>query len=140
MLTRQITVSRKKAPCPKCRRECQKHSTASRKIHDLGTNEPVVIEAIHTKHFCPVCRKHFSVQVPGVDAGSRYTQRVKELAVSLVRKNEMTFRTAAAVLQKQYWVRVPPTTIHDWRVDADQQPQDEETNDAPSSPPGAAGA
>lgn len=139
MITRRVSYSRTKANCPRCGSEWKKHSTCSRTLREIGLGEAVEIIATYTKHFCRKCHKHFCVQVPEAAAGSRYTNRVKELAMSLVRKNGMTLAAACATLLKQYHVNLRPTTLHDWLAN-DREPQPEtaeEKTDAQETPSAA---
>jgi transposase-like protein len=99
-----ITRVAKRANCPRCHAESPRHSIGKRRVRDvLGT---VMIR--YSKHYCPACRKHFSLGIPGLaQKCGRYSLALKAEALGMVRAG-ITFERIAEILH------VPATTIHEW--------------------------
>jgi transposase len=88
---RQINLSRKTAICPRCGTIGKRHSVGHRRLREIGIAGPTVLEVIYSKHYCPTCRKHFSLPMDHLALPSgRFTNRVRRTAVDLVVKNDMT--------------------------------------------------
>ena len=63
----------------------------------------------YSKHYCTACRRHFSLQAPGLaPASGKYTFAMRELAIRGMSAGKTLEKVGAAL-------RVPPTTIYDWR-------------------------
>ncbi len=117
--TRRIALTRKKAHCPRCGELSKRHSTCHRRLREIGITGPTVVEVTYSKHYCGRCRKHFTI---GMDhlapASGRFTHRVRRVAVEMVARQGMTLSGASWRMRQRYFVNVPPTTIHDWVVEA----------------------
>ncbi len=117
--TRRVTMSRKNAPCPRCGGLSKRHSNARRRLREVGISGPVVVEVTYSKHYCENCRKHFSLPMDHLaPAHSHFTHRVRRAAVNLVITRSLTLERAALRMRREYFVNVPPTTLHDWVVEA----------------------
>lgn len=114
---RKINLSRKTAPCPHCGTISKRHSIGQRKLREVGISAPTLLEVTYSKHYCPTCRKHFSLPMDHLAMPSgRFTNRVRRTAVDLVVKQSMTLEKATQRMRAKYHVHVPPTTLHDWVV------------------------
>lgn len=102
----RMTIIRKRTSCPRCGTLSKRHSICTRTLLDVGLR---VILVRYSKHYCPMCRRHFSLQIPGLaPASGKYTYAMRALAVK--------GRKAGTTLEKlAVSIRVPATTIHDWR-------------------------
>ena len=118
MTAPRVTVRecvRPRACCPRCKTVSrQKHSQGWRQFRDL---HGVIVRIRYAKFFCDPCQRVFSDCAAGnVDAPprARYTARVRAIALERLR-NGSTLQAVADVLNEQYQIRVPMTTLHDWR-------------------------
>ncbi len=117
--TRCITLARKVAHCPYCGELSKRHGHGRRSLREIGVAGPVLVEVTYSKHCCEHCRKHFSVPMDHLAPPSgRFTNRVRWTAVDLVIKSALTLEAAALRMRQRHFVRVPPSTIHDWVVAA----------------------
>ncbi len=117
--TRRVTISRKAAPCPRCGEMSGSHSFGRRRLHEIGVSKPTVLHVTYSKHYCGTCRKHFSLSMDHLaPPAGRFTHRVRRAAVDLVLRHALTLGNASRHMRRRYWVHVPPTTIHDWVVEA----------------------
>lgn len=114
---RTINLSRKTATCPRCGTMSKRHSIGHRKLREVGISCATVLEVTYSKHYCPECRKHFSLPMDHLaQPASRFTNRVRRTAIDLITKESLTLEKAAGIMAEKYHVRVPPTTLHDWVV------------------------
>jgi len=114
---REINLSRKTAPCPRCNTISKRHSVGHRRLREVGLSYPTTLEVTYSKHYCVNCRKHFSLPMDHLARPSgRFTNRVRRTSISLVTKQEITFEKATQTMWSKYHVRIPPTTLHDWVV------------------------
>lgn len=114
---RRINLSRKIAPCPRCNTASKRHSLGKRKLREVGISAPTLLEVTYSKHYCPTCRRHFSLPMEHLALPSgRFTNRVRRTAVDLVTKQDLTLEKATSRMEQKYHVHVPPTTLHDWVV------------------------
>jgi len=93
--------------CPKCGRECKRHSVKPRTVVDIHR----VVDIDLGVYWCPTCEKFFRYDLrPFVDPGKRYSNRLMSWALHLLEKGltlkEVSIETG-----------VPETTLHDWRTD-----------------------
>jgi transposase len=115
--SRTVNLSRKTFECPKCGLRCNRHSSGSRKLKEVGTSGPVILVVKYSKHYCIDCKRHFSLPMDHLAKPyGRFTNRVRRLAVDLIIKDSMTLEKASLFMKKKYFVDVPMTTIHDWIV------------------------
>ena len=115
--SRRMNLSRKMAPCPKCKTVSKRHSVGKRTLREVGISSPTVLEITYSKHYCMTCRKHFSLPMDHLAQPSgRFTNRVRRTAVALVVKESLTLEKATQRMRQNYHVHVPPTTLHDWVV------------------------
>lgn len=114
---RKINMTKKLAPCPRCKALSKRHSVGRRRLREIGINCPTMVEVTYSKHYCDKCRKHFSLPMDYIAAPSaRFTNRVRRTAVDLVIKGGCSLETAMRRMRVNYFVHVPPTTLHDWVV------------------------
>ncbi len=119
MTTRRVNISRRVYPCPLCGELAARHSTGRRRLREIGVDGPTVVDVTYSKHYCAKCRRHFSLPMDHLaPAGGRFTNRVRWTAVDLVVKSALTLEKAALRMRQKYFVNVPPTTLHDWVVEA----------------------
>ena len=111
---RKIDVSRKVCACPVCGYKSKRHRNNVRRLCEIGIDRPVVLEVRYSAHYCLECRKHFSVPLDHLaKLGAHYTNRVVACALAVL-KDGMTLKVAVAHMLDKYFVKVPPTTIHEW--------------------------
>ena len=116
---RRINLSRKTAHCPKCGASSKRHSEGVRRLREMGITAPTVLEVTYSKHYCAGCRKHFSAPMDHLAPHcGRFTNRVRRTAVDLVLRDALTLDRAARRMAERHFVHVPPTTLHDWVVEA----------------------
>ena len=114
---RGINLSRKMIECPKCGTVSKRHSEGTRQLREIGITSPVVLVVTYSKHYCTVCRKHFSQPMEHIAMPSgRFTNRVRRAALDMVSAQQLTLEKAANRMRQKYFVHVPPTTLHDWVV------------------------
>ena len=114
---RKINISRKTAECPKCGCISKRHSLGNRYLHELGSSmgKPVMVEVTYSKHYCLHCRKHFSLTMDYLaPPRCQYTNRVRKVAIELVRNQSFTYEQASIRMKNKNLVDVPITTIFDW--------------------------
>lgn len=117
--TRRIIMARRSALCPACGAACKRHSNGRRRLREIGVTGPTVVEVTYSKHYCERCRKHFSLPMDHLaPAYGRFTNRVRRTAVELVVSQALTLDKATQRMRQKYFVHVPPTTLHDWVVEA----------------------
>lgn len=105
--------------CPSCGAASTRRSTGVRQLRDLGINGPVVLEVHYSKHFCPQCRTYFNCPMPDLaEPGSLYTRRVQETAVAKVLVDHLPLEQVQQQMFREFYVHVPPATLHDWVVQA----------------------
>lgn len=117
--TRRIIMTRRSALCPTCGAACKRHSNGCRRLREIGVTGPTVVEVTYSKHYCERCRKHFSLPMDHLaPAHGRFTHRVRRTAVELVVSQALTLDKATQRMRLKYFVHVPPTTLHDWVLEA----------------------
>lgn len=111
----KINLSRAVTKCPVCGAASKRHSAGHRRLRDIRGQLSVVLEVIYTKHFCPKCRKYFSVpMVHLAEPAARYSLRVKQRALAML-DGRSSLEQVSRELRRQYSIDVPATTLHDWR-------------------------
>jgi hypothetical protein len=104
--------------CPWCGRPAPRCGLGRRIIHDLGDagrGQPVSLVVTYSKHRCKVCRRIFNTDLSDLAAPkSRYSHRVRLMAVHLVLEERLAFRAASAQLWRDHCVLVPWATIQNW--------------------------
>lgn len=115
---RVIRLDRPQAPCRRCGAAAKRHSAGKRQVHDLGVDAPAVIDVTYSKHYCPLCKKHFCIAMDHLarDA-SHYSERVRRKAIDLYLREGLTFDATAARLRERHHVVVGRSTLHDWITD-----------------------
>lgn len=114
---RYINLSKAEEPCPKCGTISKRHSVGKRKLHEINKSKPLILEVTLSKHYCLLCRKHFSLSLGSLaPSKSRYTTQVRRIAVDYVAQAHMTLEDASFEMQKKHNVRVPPTTLYEWVI------------------------
>lgn len=99
---RRIKLVRTYAPCFRCGTMSSRHSRGTRTINDLGITTPVKIVVTYSKHYCPTCRKYFSIDMSHIaEPGSK------------------TLIQVSNVMRFKYFVILPHTTLYDWIADAE---------------------
>ncbi len=96
--------------CPICGTEAKKHSTKTRTLQTLSGRLKVKVSL----HYCYECKKHFQVPLPLQIAGKRshYANDVREKVLNF----EGTLQQVEMYMKNNYGIRIPPTTIHDWKA------------------------
>lgn len=112
---REVTVSQVQAACPRCGRVGKRHSLSIRHLREIGISAPTIVRLTYSKHFCASCQKYFALPLPHIAVpSSRYTNRVRRVAVDLITARRLSYEDAAALLRERYRVQVPCSTLHDW--------------------------
>ena len=115
---RQINLSRKMVPCPKCQTMSKRHCNSVRIIKEVALRVPKMLKITYSKHYCVTCKKHFSLPMGQIArSGSQFTNRVRRIAVDLVMMQALTLEKASQKMSEKYKVHVPATTLHDWVVE-----------------------
>ena len=105
--------------CPTCKASSPQRSMGSRRLRDLGTDRPVVLDIRYSKHRCPRCRVYFNCPMPDLaEPGSLYTRRVREIAVAKVLVDLLPLEQVQQQMLREFHVHVPPTTLYEWVVEA----------------------
>jgi hypothetical protein len=104
--------------CRRCARRAGRYAVASRTLHDLGdprSGRPVDLVVTYSKHCCPHCHCHFSVDLSDLALPKcLYTRRVQQLAVRLVAEDGLPYQAASWHLWRDHRVFVPYATIQNW--------------------------
>jgi transposase len=104
--------------CRRCGRRAGRYAVASRTLHDLGdprSDRPVDLLVTSSKHGCPHCGCHFSVDLSDLALPKcLYTCRVQQLAVRLVAEDGLPYQAASWHLWRDHRVFVPYATIQNW--------------------------
>lgn len=112
---RTMNISKKLCECPTCGTICKRHSTTTRHLHEIGISSPTVLVIIHSKHYCPNCRKHFNLPHSHIAPPSHhYTSRVLRTALDLRTSKHLTVEGISTYMKDHYHVTIPPTTIFEW--------------------------
>jgi len=110
--------SRKRRPCPRCRRNAYRLREACRTVHDLGdpvSGRPRDLRVVYSQHRCPHCDLYFNTEMDDLALDrARYTHRVVSLAVRLVVEDGLPYRAASWHLWRDHRVFVPFATIQNW--------------------------
>jgi transposase len=105
-------------PCPRCGRAAYRDRVVHRQLHDVGdlrSGRPHEIRLSYSQHYCPACRKYFSVDVSDLaPPRGHYTHRVMALAVRTVVEDGLAYRPASWRLWRDHRVFVPFATIQNW--------------------------
>lgn len=108
----------RRRPCPKCSRNCYRHRSAHRTLHDLGdlvSERPRDIHLAYSQHFCCKCNSYFNADMFELaPPKSHYTHRVIRLAVRLVVEDGLPYRAVSWHLWRDHRVFVPFATIQNW--------------------------
>ena len=108
--------------CRLCGCRAGRYAAASRTLHDLGdlcSGRPVDLVVTYSKHRCPHCGRHFSVDLSDLALPKcLYTRRVQRMAVRLVAEDGLPYQAASWHLWRDHRVFVPYATIHIWVVAA----------------------
>lgn len=116
---RKINMSRKVSQCPRCGGLSKRHSIGRRRLREVGISGPTILEVTYSKHYCERCRRHFSLPMEHLaPAGGRFTHRVRRAAVAMVVAQALALDKAALRMRQKYFIRVSPSTLHDWVVEA----------------------
>src|SRR5437763_11564594 len=79
--------------CRRCGHRAGRYAVAGRTLHDLGdlrSDRPVDLVVTYSKHCCPHCGCHFSVDLSDLALPKcLYTRRVQQLAVRLVAEDSV---------------------------------------------------
>jgi hypothetical protein len=107
--------------CRRCGSRAGRYAVASRTLHDLGdprSGHPVDLVVTYSKHRCPRCVCHFSVDLSDLALPKcLYTRRVQRLAVRLAAEDGLPYQAASRRLWRDHRVFVPYATIQN-RVEA----------------------
>jgi len=108
----------KTAPCPTCGKPAPRHSIRTLHPQDLhhGRIQVHISRHVCRNPMCPDKRRYFTARAQGIEKASRYTTAVKTKALKLLEEN--TLERTSDILQRDFNVRVPSGTLHDWRVAA----------------------
>jgi hypothetical protein len=104
--------------CQRCGGRAGRYAVAARTLHDLGdprSDRPVDLVVTYSKHGCPHCGCHFSVDQSDLALPKcLYTRRVQQLAVRLVAEDGLPYQAASWHLWRDHRVFVPYATIQNW--------------------------
>ena len=110
--------SRRKEPCPRCRRSCYRDAQRHRQLYDVGslrTGRPHVLDVTYSIHRCEKCDLYFSADMTDLAApGYHYTHRVTSLALRAVLEDGLPYQAASWRLWRDHCVFVPWATIQNW--------------------------
>lgn len=102
--------------CPKCGTMSKKHSVGIRKVKCLG----IIKEIKHSKHYCPTCRKIFSVGYDGAQRCRLYSDKLINKCVQLVKEGN-SFTNTSKIINSKYRTHVPISTIHGWVIEHNEK-------------------
>ena len=104
--------------CRRCGSRAGRYAVASRTLHDLGdprSGHPVDLVVTYSKHRCPHCACHFSVDLSELALPKcLYTRRVQLVAVRLVAEDGLPYQAASWHPWRDRRVFVPYATIQNW--------------------------
>ena len=104
--------------CRCCGHRAGRYAVASRTLHDLGdlgSGRPVDLVVTYSKHRCPHCGRHFSVDLSDLALPKcLYTRRVQRMAVRLVAEDGLPYQAASWHLWRDHRVFAPYATIQNW--------------------------
>src|ERR1044072_1870932 len=104
--------------CRRCGCRAGRYAVAARTLHDLGdprSDRPVDLVVTYSKHRCPHCDCHFSVDLSDLALPKcLYTRRVQHLAVRLVAEDGLPYQAASWHLWRDHRVFVPYATVQNW--------------------------
>ena len=104
--------------CPRCGKQCYRHDTRTRILHDVGdlvSGRPRDIHLVYSQHRCSKCRSSFNADTSDYALPkAHYTHRVVSLAVRLVVEDGLPYQTASWHLWRDHRVFVPYATIQNW--------------------------
>ena len=104
-----VTFDVKRAQCPKCGRQCKKHS---RKVKVMRGLHGKLYRVVTSIHFC-VEHRHFT-NVGDEFKGRKYIGEVRRKAKQLFEQMDGTLEDIATELANRYDVEVPPSTFVEW--------------------------
>jgi len=112
----KINLSVKAIDCPICGKVSKRHSTAIRKIQDIGVKASHILEIKYSKHVCLHCKKIFnnSANKYARKCG-RFSNKVRDKAINMLKKKNL--REVSEIMENVYFVKVPQSTLHDWYVE-----------------------
>jgi transposase len=114
--------------CPTCGISSPKRSTGTRQLRELGVGRPVVLEVHYSKHRCPQCRQYFNAPMDDLaEAGGLYTRRVQSAALAKVLVDGLPLETVQEQMVREFYVHVPPPTLHRWVVEAGEKDRPEDS-------------
>lgn len=118
MTVRNINLVRRVAPCSRCGKMSKRHSMGQRNLYEVGIDGPVMLKVEYSKHRCPNCQRIFSSPMDSLaKPRSRFTNRVRQRALHYITCDSLTLRETSEKMMAEAHVRIPITTLHDWRVD-----------------------
>ena len=104
--------------CPDCGKQCYRHATFTRVLHDVGDlvdGRPRDIHLEYSQHRCTKCGKSFNVDLSDYAwPKAQYTHRVVALAARLVVEDGLPYQAASWHLWRDHRVFVPFATIQNW--------------------------
>lgn len=108
--------------CPACGTSASKRSTGSRQLRELGVDRPVVLEIHYSKHRCAQCKRYFNAPMDDLaEPGCLYTRRVQTIALAKVLVDGLPLETVQEQMLREFYVHVPPPTLHRWVVEAGEK-------------------
>jgi hypothetical protein len=121
--------------CRRCGHRAGRYAVTSRTLHDLGdlrSDRPVDLVVTYSKHCCPHCGCHFSVDLSDLALPKcLYTRRVQQLAVRLVAEDSLPYQVASWHLWRDHRVFVPYATIQNWVEAAGEKNSDDLVGNLP---------
>jgi hypothetical protein len=102
--------------CPHCGavKGGGRHSIRNRVVQHLGVERPCYLELQYSYHQCRVCFRFFT-NPGGSRGGGNYSDAVKDKVLEIIRAGA-TAAECSKRMREDYYVDVPSTTIHDWKV------------------------
>lgn len=113
-----VTVQKKDliavtSTCPACKLEgCKRHSIRTNKQWDL---DGVTLHLRRSVHYCTRCRSFFKHKEDEIRRG-RYTHAVRKEALRLIFQGK-SLECVAQTMRRKHKRHVPPTTLHEWKVE-----------------------
>lgn len=95
---------------------CTINAYGFRKIKDSERGKQVDIKLRFAKFFCKKCKKYHQ-QNPDylAEPGCSYSRKLMKAAMDIMKSGMRTYLQTQGDIEREYGVRIPITTLHDWK-------------------------
>jgi len=107
---------KKVTPCTACGRPAKRHSIKRKLVYTENGKKELVV----SKHYCPVCDKHFTNPDGEKHAPLRRNVSWGIILKALRLAENMTLSDVCQELYMELGYNLSPTTLHDWVVGREQ--------------------